>query len=99
MYVTLNGGEHWVQLKAGIPTIAVRDIAIQKEENDLALATFGRGFYILDNYAPLREISDVVMEKQAHVFEIPEARMYVQESNAIWPGLRRESSSKFGNRG
>jgi len=93
VYVTLNGGEHWVQLKAGIPTIAVRDIAIQKEENDLALATFGRGFYILDNYAPLREISDVVMEKQAHVFEIPEARMYVQKSNKYGQGSAEYLSS------
>ena len=42
------------QLKGGLPTIAVRDLAIQKRENDLVLGTFGRGFYVLDDYTPLR---------------------------------------------
>ena len=52
------GGEHWVALKGGLPTIAVRDLEIQRRENDLALATFGRGFYILDDYTPLRGITE-----------------------------------------
>lgn len=86
IYVTLNGGEHWAQLKSGIPTIAVRDIAIQEDEDDLALATFGRGFYILDNYAPLREISDEMMKKDAHVFDVPEALMYIQKGNKYGQG-------------
>ena len=46
MFFTLDGGEHWAQLKGGLPTIAVKDIAIQERENDLVIATFGRGFYI-----------------------------------------------------
>ncbi len=85
-YVTLNGGEHWTQLKSGIPTISVRDMAIHEEENALALATFGRGFYILDDYSPLREISNEVMEKEAHIFEIPEALMFTQKGNKYGQG-------------
>ena len=57
VFVTLNGGKKWKRLKAGLPTINVRDMAIQERENDLVLATFGRGFYVLDNYAPLRELT------------------------------------------
>jgi len=48
-----DSGEKWTQLKAGIPAISVRDMVIQERESDLVLATFGRGFYILDNYSPL----------------------------------------------
>jgi hypothetical protein len=43
----------------GMPTISVRDLAIQKRENDLVAATFGRSFYILDDYSPLRTISAI----------------------------------------
>ena len=57
VFVTLNGGTSWQQLRSGIPTAAVRDIEIQRRENDLVLATFGRGIYILDDYSPLRTLA------------------------------------------
>ena len=57
VFFTVDGGGHWVQLKGGLPTIAVRDLDLQRRENDLALATFGRGLYILDDYSPLRHVS------------------------------------------
>ena len=44
LHITNDGGQKWVQLKGGLPTIAVRDLAIQQRENDLVLGTFGRGF-------------------------------------------------------
>ncbi len=78
VFFTIDSGKNWVQLKAGLPTIAVKDIAIQKDENDLAIATFGRGFYILDDYTPLRELSHELAEKEAHIFEIKDALMYIQ---------------------
>lgn len=59
LYVSLDGGENWKKFDSGLPTIAVRDIAIQERENDLVLATFGRGFYVLDNYSPLRSVSNI----------------------------------------
>src|SRR5262249_51352429 len=54
LFFTPDGGKRWVRLKAGLPTISVRDLAIQKRESDLAVGTFGRGIYILDDYSPLR---------------------------------------------
>jgi photosystem II stability/assembly factor-like uncharacterized protein len=52
-FYSRDGGQHWSKI-SGVPTIAVREIAIQKGENDLVLGTFGRGAYIVDDYSPLR---------------------------------------------
>ncbi|MFP4025955.1 MAG: VPS10 domain-containing protein [Thiohalospira sp.] len=85
-FYSYNGGEKWIQLKAGLPTIAVRDMVIQERENDLVLATFGRGFYILDDYSPLRDINPTLVEKQAHMFPIKDALAYVQTSKKYGQG-------------
>ncbi|MFP4488984.1 MAG: WD40/YVTN/BNR-like repeat-containing protein [Bacteroidales bacterium] len=75
-FVSLDGGSNWKQLKAGVPTINVRDMAIQERENDLVLGTFGRGFYVLDNYAPMREIKAEIMDKPAHLFKVKDALLF-----------------------
>lgn len=77
LFFSISGGNEWTQLKSGLPIIAVRDIEIQKRENDLVLGTFGRGFYILDDYSALRTYSDELMKKDAHIFPIKDALMYV----------------------
>jgi photosystem II stability/assembly factor-like uncharacterized protein len=78
LFFSVNGGQKWVQLKGGMPTIAVRDLAIQRRENDLVVATFGRGIYILDNYSPLRSITPELMARDSHLFETRDALMYIQ---------------------
>src|SRR5262245_25415081 len=78
LYFSLDGGQKWVQLKGGLPTIAVRDLNIQKRENDLVVATFGRGIYILDNYTPLRSIKPETLRQEATVFPVKDALMYIQ---------------------
>ena len=78
VFFSIDEGANWTQLKAGIPTIAVRDLAIQERENDLVMATFGRGFYVLDNYAPLRELSTALTQKEAHLFDIKDALLFMQ---------------------
>jgi photosystem II stability/assembly factor-like uncharacterized protein len=77
LFFTVDGGKKWVQLKGGVPVIAVRDIAIQKRENDLVLGTFGRGFYVLDDYTPLREVSLATLDRPAVLFAPRQAWMYV----------------------
>ncbi|UTW64589.1 glycosyl hydrolase [bacterium SCSIO 12741] len=78
VFVSVDGGAKWIQLKAGLPTIAVRDMEIQKRENDLVLGTFGRGFYVLDDYSPLREMSEDMMKNtEAHIFAIKDAEMFI----------------------
>jgi len=78
-FFSINRGKEWIQLKSGIPTIAVRHIAIQERENDLVLATFGRGFYILDDYTPLRDFKPEILKKDAVIFHVKDALMFVQK--------------------
>ena len=69
IYLTLNGGEEWIKIKGGIPTISFRDLAIQKRENDLVGASFGRGFYVFDDYSFLRELNPSDLKnKEAEIF-------------------------------
>jgi len=79
VFFSTDMGKIWTQLKSGIPTVAVRDMAIQERENDLVLATFGRGFYILDDYTPLRKLSKKMMDTTAMIFPIKDALLYVQK--------------------
>jgi photosystem II stability/assembly factor-like uncharacterized protein len=76
LYFSLDGGNQWIQFKYGIPTIAIRDLEIQKRENDLVAASFGRGFYILDDYSPLRDISNTNLSKESHLFPVKDALSY-----------------------
>ncbi len=78
VYFTLNGGENWIQLKGGVPTIPFRDIEIQRQQNDLVGATFGRGFFVLDDYAFLREIGPEALDENEFIlFPISKALLYV----------------------
>jgi photosystem II stability/assembly factor-like uncharacterized protein len=78
LFVTLDGGKHWKKLSSGLPTIAVRDLDIQKRESDLVLATFGRGFYVLDDYSPLREVTPEALAEAGHLFPVKDAWMFVE---------------------
>ncbi len=79
VFVSFDGGSYWKALNEGLPTINVRDMAIQERENDLVIATMGRGFYILDNYAPLREMKEDKLSGN-HLFEIEDAPLYLEAS-------------------
>jgi len=77
-YFSHDGGNEWTGFKSGIPTSAVRDIAIQERENDLVAATFGRGFYILDDYSPIRNFRPEILEKEGYIFPVKEGKMFVE---------------------
>jgi photosystem II stability/assembly factor-like uncharacterized protein len=79
VYVSLSQGDNWHKFSNGMPTISVRDLAIQKRENDLVAATFGRSYYILDDYSPLRNISAKNLAKGNQLFPVKRALQYVQE--------------------
>ncbi len=82
IYFTIDGGTSWTQLKNGLPTVAVRDIEIQKRENDLVLATFGRGFYILDDYSPLRNLKKDDLKKEAWIAPIKDSWLF--NESRLW---------------
>jgi hypothetical protein len=76
-FFTIDGGKNWIQLKSGIPSVCVKDMTIQKRENDLVLATFGRGFYILDDYTPLRNLKKENLDQSGYLFPVKDALMYL----------------------
>jgi photosystem II stability/assembly factor-like uncharacterized protein len=78
-FVTLNGGEKWIELSSGLPTIAIRDIEIQADENSLVLASFGRGFYVMDDYSPLRSITPELLKKDA-ILPVKTGRIFEKRS-------------------
>jgi photosystem II stability/assembly factor-like uncharacterized protein len=78
LWFSIDGGQKWIQLKGGMPTIAVRDLNIHKRENDLIVATFGRGIYIIDDYTPLRLVKPEMLKQDAVVFPMKDALMYIQ---------------------
>jgi photosystem II stability/assembly factor-like uncharacterized protein len=77
VFFTIDGGKKWVKLGGGAPTISFRDLAIQKRENDLVGASFGRSFWILDDYTPLREIKEVQLNSEAILFSVRDADWYI----------------------
>ncbi len=88
-YFSADGGNKWTSI-GGLPTIAVRDIAIQQRENDLVLGTFGRGFYILDDYTPLRAENRDLLAADAAIFPIKNAWRYI-ETNRLGDSSGRGS--------
>ncbi len=77
VFFTVDGGRQWTRLAGGVPTIAFRDLVIQTRENDLVGATFGRSFYILDDYSPLRSVSADMLRNDTVLFPVRRAHWYV----------------------
>ncbi len=80
VYFTNNGGVNWVELADGMPTIPIRDITIQRRENDLVAGSFGRGIFILDDITPLRNFNSSMTSKEATLFPVKTAHWYRQHS-------------------
>ena len=77
VFFTIDGGGNWVKLSGGAPTIAFRDLVIQTRENDLVGATFGRGFWILDDYSALRDVSEDQLQQGSMLFPVKDAWWYL----------------------
>ena len=79
---TVDGGQHWIKIHNGMPPITIRDLEIQKRESDLAAASFGRGFFILDDYSALRQITPQVLSRKARCSP-PAARRGLQRTRLL----------------
>ncbi|MFW5901151.1 MAG: VPS10 domain-containing protein [bacterium] len=80
IFFTVDGGENWTELTASAPNIAFRDLSIQRRENDLVGASFGRGIWILDDYTPLRQVTQEELEQEALLFDSRKAWWYIQQT-------------------
>ena len=95
IYVSLNKGKNWTMLNKGVPPIAFRDIELHQRDGDLVGATFGRGFYVLDDYSSLRNISDAVSSEASVLFEIRDAWRYIPSVPMQAKGMPSQGSSSF----
>jgi photosystem II stability/assembly factor-like uncharacterized protein len=98
VWFTIDGGEQWTRMKGGLPTISFRDITIHRRENDLVAASFGRGFYILDDMTPLRELTTGMLGQDAVLFPVKDALLYKPKGVTISPGASeyRADNPPFG---
>jgi photosystem II stability/assembly factor-like uncharacterized protein len=70
MSFSADGGAHWVKIKGGMPTITIRAMEIQKRESDLVAASFGRGFFVLDDIAALRRLTPQTLSQEGTLFPV-----------------------------
>lgn len=95
LFYSQNGGQNWIQLKTNFPTIDVRDIEIQRRENDLVVGTFGRGVYILDDYSPLRTSNATIAASEATLFAVRDSWIYIEGD--LWGGFGGPQASNGDN--
>jgi len=95
LFFSIDAGNKWIQLNNNLPVIAIKDLDIQKRENDLVLATFGRGFYILDDYSPLRTLSNEVLNKEAEIFPVKDGLMFIESEPLGGRGKSFQGESFF----
>jgi photosystem II stability/assembly factor-like uncharacterized protein len=97
VFFTVNGGDTWTKLKGGSPNIPFRDLAIQTRENDLVGATFGRSFYVLDDYSPLRDVTEDMLKNDTVLFPVRKAHWYVPRRplGCFNPGCKGSQGDDF----
>jgi len=91
VWVSFNAGNSWQPLNLNLPSVPVYDLRVQKRENDLVIATHGRGFWILDNLKPLREMSSKVVNSGLYLFQ-PE-HMYLMKGGSSHSAMSTEGQN------
>jgi len=89
VWFTVDGGQNWTQLRGGIPTAQARDLVIQRRENDLVVGTFGRGAFILDDYAALRDLTPAALTEEARLLPLGDAYLFEElgQQQAAWGNI------------
>ncbi len=77
VFFSVDAGGAWTKLSGGLPNMSFRDLVIQKRENDLVGATFGRSFYVFDDYSPLRQITNENLANDTMLFPVRNALWYI----------------------
>ena len=95
-FFTPDGGRKWIALKGGLPVQCIRDLTVQKREGDLVLATFGRGFYVLDDLTPLRQMaSEAKLAVGAALLPVRKTAMYVPATPLGGGGKSQQGESFY----
>ena len=90
LYISLNGGAEWKPLMSGMPTMRIDDILVHPRDNDLIVGTHGRGIFILDDITPLQQLSQKVMDSEAHLFEVRPGTIWLNDPRLgrYWGGAK-----------
>ncbi|HET7504014.1 MAG TPA: hypothetical protein VFK02_23500, partial [Kofleriaceae bacterium] len=81
LWISLDGGAKWAQFKGGeFPNVAVREVQVHPRDGDLVIATHGRGIWIVDDLAPLRALSDDVLQKSTAFLPVRPVQQRMQGS-------------------
>jgi photosystem II stability/assembly factor-like uncharacterized protein len=84
LWVSVDGGTHWARFKGGhLPAVAVRDLAIHPRDNDLVIATHGRGIWIVDDVTPLRMLNANLLSADAAFLSARPIQQRI-EANGGW---------------
>jgi len=91
-YVSMDDGDHWQPLQLNLPATSVRDFEVY--QNDLIVATHGRGFWVIDDISPLRQVTDAVLAADAHLFKPADAINYRQGGDNGTPTQKDEPQAE-----
>ena len=94
-FVSKDGGAKWMKIP-GLPTIQVRDIAIQRQADDLVLGTFGRGIYVVDDYSRLRDVTSQTLAASAMLYPIKNATSYARRGTFGGAGRGSQGEALYG---
>ena len=86
IYFSIDSGLNWAKLGSGMPDISVKDIAIQEDEHDIVVATFGRGMYVMDDYTVLQNFKKEDLDSSGKIYPIEDALMYIHKSDRYGTG-------------
>lgn len=95
VFCTINGGISWFELTGDLPTISFRDLAIQRRENDLVCASFGRSFYILDDYSCLRHVDEAQLVEESKLFPVKDTWWYIPRPHLSFYGRGSQGASHY----
>ncbi len=95
IYFSPNKGANWIKLDAGVPTIAFRDLELHERDSDLVGATFGRGFYVLDDYSALRALSTITDQYTNQLFSVRDAWWYVPSVPMQAKGMPGQGTTSY----
>jgi len=98
LFVTIDGGKNWTELKSNMPTLPFNDLVIHPRDNDLILASHGRGVWILDHLNSLQEMTPEILSKEAALFSIADAEIinYTREGAHTGDMYYRGENPDFG---
>jgi len=89
IYFSNNGGDSWHRIRGDLPTIMVRDMTFQTQHDDLVIATFGRGFYVLDDLEMLRALTPELLASDGGLLPVNRTPLFVASNpDASWQGSR-----------